>query len=125
MKRVFSLMLALFLLLPVVAVSAKSNEQIAQELIFGKWAIKNTNTIVYEFNENNIRILNASQVDPMGESRINVNLKNMTTGSWINFKVMLVIDLNNDKYEMLIVKRRDNGIVVNDGDATRTYVKVY
>lgn len=128
MKKVFGTLLlvaALFLIAPMQSGYAeKSDMDIAQELIYGQWSKKATDGVQHLFNENNIRILNVMEVDPMGSSRIKVQMKSRN-GAWITFNTIFFINLVNDRYELQIVKRRDNGNVVLDGEENKTFVKVY
>lgn len=124
MKRVFGLLMIVIMLISTTGY-AKSDYQIAQELIYGKWIAQDSRSIMHEFNADNVKIHEVIEVNPMGESCIKVSLKNNETGEWITWSTMLVITLENNRYEMSIVKRRANGNVVLDGDESRIYVKVY
>ena len=127
MKKVFGMLLlvaALFLIAPMQqGYAEKSDMDIAQELIYGQWSKKCTDGVQHVFSEKNIRILNVMKVDPMGSSRIKVQMKNRD-GAWITFNTTFFINLVNDRYELQIVKRRDNGNAVLDGEENKTFVKV-
>lgn len=124
-RNLVSIVVALMTLLLLSAVSyAKSNEQVAQELLYGKWENASSGAIKYQFNEKNLRIVHIGEVDPMGDSTIRVSLKR-DDGIWSTNSVVCYVSLANDRYVMYLVRRNDKGNEIKGEDWNVKYVKVY
>jgi hypothetical protein len=102
----------------------KSNDQIAKELLYGNWTTRVGTEVRYSFNENNLKILNASNVNPMGESSIRVSLKN-PDGSWTTNNIVCSVTLEKNQYYMKLIRRNEKGNEVKGNDWGVTYKKVY
>lgn len=123
-RNLVSIVVALMTLLLLSSVSyAKSNEQIAQELLYGKWANASSGAIKYQFNENNLMIVHVGEVDPMGDSTFRVSLRR-DDGIWTTNSVCYV-SLETDRYVMYLVRRNDKGNEIKGEDWNVKYVKVY
>ncbi|WP_094607199.1 hypothetical protein SPSIL_057930 [Sporomusa silvacetica DSM 10669] len=126
-KRLFCSLMILMVLLTVSNVTyakEKSDMEIAQELLYGKWAKPNSSWIKYEFNENNIKILDIREVNPMGESKIKVSIK-ASNGNWSTNDILCWTRLENQKYRMYIIRRNNLGNEVQGEDCGVNYMKVY
>lgn len=106
------------------AQAKKSNDQIAKELLYGNWARPLATRITYEFNENNIKIIRVSDVNPKGESTIAVSLKK-PDGSWTTNNIVCYISLEKNQYRMYLVRRNERGNEIQGNDAGVKYKKVY
>lgn len=102
----------------------KSNEQIAQELLYGNWTTRVGTEIRYSFNENNLKILNVSEANPMGTSMIRVSLKK-DDGSWTTNNIVCMVTLEKNQYYMNLIRRNEKGNEVKGNDWGVTYKKVY
>ena len=126
--RIFGVILTLMIFtVPISAFAQeKSDMQIAQELIYGKWAIKNSSWIKYDFDEDNMQILKIIDVNPLGESHIRVRMKG-SNGQWLNYNSSLCwIWLENNQYKMMIIHRDAKGNEAQSSDdRNKEYVKVY
>lgn len=124
-RNLVSIVVALMTLLLLSAVSyAKSDEQVAQELLYGKWANANSGAVKYQFNETNLRIVHVGEVDPMRDSTIRVSLRR-DDGIWTTNSVVCYVSLETDHYVMYLVRRNDKGNEIKGEDWNVKYVKVY
>ena len=103
------------------SVFAKSNEQIAEELVYGIWREVGVNDwSKYHFSRGNLKILDVKYVDPYGKSAIRINTLD-PYGEFYpsNISVMFYITYNAslDKYELRIEKIDQYGRVdMQDSD---------
>ena len=112
----------------VAGQNASPEMELAKKIIYGKWRHPEVDSgYKYDFNENNIRILKIISINPNGESEFKVQIKN-DSGNWMNLDTRMVVTFKKggykDTYEMNIIKRKDNGNLVNDGEDRIRYEKV-
>ncbi|HWR09710.1 MAG TPA: hypothetical protein VN379_22845 [Sporomusa sp.] len=110
---------------PNIEKQTKSDKQMAQELIYGKWAKANSSWVKYEFNENNLQILNVAPIDPYGENNIAVKMRN-NQGQWMGFNTLFIITFKNNQYHLQIIQRRPDGNEANGYEDQKVdFIKVY
>lgn len=102
----------------------KSNYQMAKELLYGNWTTLVGTEVRYSFNENNLKILRAENVNPMGESSIVVSLKK-PDGSWTTNNIVCSVALENNQYKMYLIRRNEQGNEIKGNDWGVRYKKVY
>ncbi len=102
----------------------KSNEQMAKELLYGYWFTPVGTEAKYSFNEKNLKIIRAGNVNPMGESMIAVSLKG-PDGSWTTNNIVCYVVLENNRYTMHLIRRNEKGNEIKGNDYNVKYVKRY
>ena len=110
----------LLMTVSIVAAEGKTERQMAEELIYGKWAVANTGAVKYQFDENNVQIVHIGHVDPYGSSRIRVKLRD-AQGGWNIWRSVFVIQLEHNHYTLHIRQAGPNNSVT----VTGPFVKVY
>jgi ankyrin repeat protein len=105
--------------------NGSSDMELAKKVIYGKW--KNPQAgggYKYNFNDDNIKIIKIISVNPNGESDFKVQIKN-DNGNWMTLDIRMVITCKGDgSFEMNIMKRKENGNIINDGEDRIRYQKI-
>lgn len=105
--------------------NSSSDMELAKKIIYGKWKNPQSGSgYKYDFNDNNIKIIKVISANPNGESDFKVQIKN-DNGSWMSLDIRMVITCKSDgSYEMNIMKRKENGNLINDGEDQIRYQKI-
>lgn len=99
------IMVALFVCNPVEKASAGepvADWNVARELVDGNWGPYATDWVKYHLDSDNASITRVDYTDPLGESKIWVNLTDENDGTTNPATLVIKYNPNTDKYEMNI-----------------------